>query len=180
MINILGIKFTWKMVLLGFTLAPFMTFIEKYLFSDWEFLGWVFLFVFLDTLTGVWKAIKRKDLNSKSFGGVVIKIIVFSIFLIVIHALKDFTVGGKSSGWFDWVDNAAYGTLMVREAISIFENLAIIAPNFFPVKWIDRLRGIENGKIDELASISEDANKIKNTVKDMQNKAAESNTTNKE
>jgi phage-related holin len=148
MIKILGIKFYWKIVLLGISFGPILNIIEKYFFNDWEFAIWISLLVGLDTFTGMWKAFRKKELSSKGYGQVITKIIIYGIFLIVCHALQNFTIGKTNSGWFGWIDNIAFGTLMVREAISIFENLAIISPTVFPTKWIDKLKQIQDDKID--------------------------------
>jgi len=142
--NFFGVKFSWKLILLGLGFSPLLQFINKYIFSDWQFIIWVFLLVALDTFTGVWKAWKTKTISSKSFAQVISKLTVYGIFLIVLHALGNFTVNKISNTWFGWVDNIGFSTIMIREAISIFENLAIISPDVFPKKILTRLHAIDD------------------------------------
>lgn len=141
--KIIYTTFTLTNIFLGITLAPIIQIIEKYLYKDWSFLIWLFILIGIDTTTGIWKAYKKKEISSKSFGQVITKTIIYGIFLIVIHALQNYTINNVSNTIFDWVASIAMGTLIVREAISIFENLASIAPNMFPVEWIVKLKGID-------------------------------------
>lgn len=147
MLNIFGIKFTWKMVLLGISLSPIFMFIQKYIYNDWEFLKWLFLLIALDTFTGVWKSYKAMEISSKGFSQVITKVTIYSIFLIVIHILQYFTVDKQINSLFGWLNDVAYSTLIIRESISIFENLAVIEPKLFPIKILEKLKAFENDKM---------------------------------
>lgn len=140
MFKLLGVQFYWKGILIGISLTPIFQYIKKYIFNDWEFLNWIFILIILDSFTGIWKAWKQKEVSSKGFAQVIKKIMIYCIFLIVVHILEFFTVKSKMNSVFGWIDNLAYSTLIVREAISIFENLAIIAPNIFPIKILEKLK----------------------------------------
>lgn len=140
MIKLIGKMFSWKLVLLGSLFTPIFTYIQKYLFNDWEFLNWIFILIILDTFTGTWRAFNDKELSSRNFAQVIKKVIIYCVFLIVIHVLEFFTVKSEINAVFGWIDTLAYSTLIVREAISVFENLAAIAPNMFPIKILERLK----------------------------------------
>jgi len=144
MLKILGIKFTWHNIILGISLSPIFTFIQKYLYNDWEFLIWLLILVTIDTMTGVWKSYKQKQISSKGFSQVITKITVYGIFLIVVHILQYFTIDNKTTEIFNWLDNVAFSTLLAREAISIFENLAMIEPRLIPKKILIRLKAFDD------------------------------------
>lgn len=147
MLHTLGVKFPLKLILAGISLSGIMKFVEsftnKYIFTDWQFLIWLFILIFLDTFTGAWSAIVKKEFGNEGWFKVVKKIILYGICLIVTHDLTSFTVAGKSMLVFSWLDDAIYSTLIIREAISIFEHIAIIAPGIFPAWILERLKKIE-------------------------------------
>lgn len=109
--------------------------VEKYLFNDWQFLGALFVLIVLDTLLGIWKNLKTKSLSSRGFAGFFEKMALYASFLIVTHVLITFTVEGQSIVVFAWIDNVFYSAIMVREAISILENIGAIKPDLIP-SWI--------------------------------------------
>lgn len=119
---------------------------DKYVFSDWEFLPFIVIIVVLDTITGMWKSFKRSDFSSYSFGGFMTKVILYAIYLFVIHNLSNFSPKESVQALFEWVEQLGYAAIIVREAISVIENIGAISPNLLP-KWIlKRLRHFdENG-----------------------------------
>lgn len=120
--------------------APAMNIIEKYIFSDWEFLIFLFILVALDTITGIWKHYKLQTISSSGFSGFFTKVIVYCLFLIVIHILGNFTDNKISLAALEWVEQVAYGALIVRESISIIENLGVIHPGLIPASVLKRLK----------------------------------------
>lgn len=119
-------------------ISIFLTFtkiIETYLFSDYEFLIWLFILICLDTLTGMIYAWKEKTFSSFGFSKVIIKVLLYAIALIVVNVLQKFTIGGSHVPVFDWIDYFLLTAMILREAISIFENIARIEPTLLP-KWI--------------------------------------------
>lgn len=128
--------------------------VEKYLFNDWQFLSALFVLVMLDTVLGIWKNLKTKSLSSRGFAGFFEKIGLYASFLIVTHILVNFKINDKSIGVFEWIDNVFYSAIMVREAISILENIGAIKPDLIP-KWIlVYLRKFdETGKLSDLKNV---------------------------
>jgi phage-related holin len=120
--------------------APALSIIEKYLFSDWEFLIFLFILVGLDTVTGIWKHYKLKTISSSGFSGFFTKVIVYCVFLIVVHVMGNFTDNKIALAALDWVEQVAYGSLIVRESISIIENLGVIHPGLIPTAILKRLK----------------------------------------
>lgn len=124
---------------------------EKYLFSDWQFLVFLMVLIGIDTATGFWKHWKLNSVSSKGFAAFFQKVIVYAVFLILTHGLKNFTVAGAVNGLFSWVDNLFYAAIMVREAISIIENLGVIRPGLLPNWILAKLKSFdETGKTQDL------------------------------
>lgn len=134
-LNHTRMKFILAYLAAGWTLAPLISWFEKYIFSDWEFLIFLGVIVAVDTLLGVVKALYLREFSSKGFGMLLRKILVYAGALVATSALVRFTVDGAPQGAFRFFDNVVFSAIMVREAISIFENIAEIDPDAMP-KWI--------------------------------------------
>jgi toxin secretion/phage lysis holin len=89
----------------------------------------------IDTMLGIWKAWKYSVLSSSRFGGMIIKSVLYAFFLIVVHNLTNFSTNELTKSLFLWVEELCYAALLVREAISIVENIGAIKPDLLP-KWI--------------------------------------------
>lgn len=134
---------------IGAIATPGFMALEHYVFNDWEFLAFLCLLIVLDTVTGVWKSIKYHRISSSAFGRLFEKIVVYGIALIVIHALTTFPKSDTAKAVFGWVEHLGYAAFMVREGISIFENLGAIRPQLIPPFILKRLRNFnETGQFD--------------------------------
>lgn len=108
---------------------------NKYIFSDWEFLPFFIVLIVVDTITGVWKSLIKRNFNSYTFGGVFSKAILYAFFLVVVHNLSNFSNKESVILGLSWVEQACYAAMIIREAVSIIENIGAIKPNLLP-KWI--------------------------------------------
>lgn len=135
----------WKPALIGGALlaAP-VHYVEKYLFSDWQFIGSLMVLVVLDTLTGIWKHWTHNTISSKGFGQFCKKLILYGCVLIVTHTLISFRVQGEPNVIFSWIDTIVYSAIIVREALSIFENVAAIYPDLLPAWLLKKLRDFDS------------------------------------
>jgi len=125
---------------MGWALAPIIQFINKYVFSDWEFLKFLFVICSVDTILGFLKAMKYREVSSKGFAMVFKKIMVYTSVLIVTHVLMNFTINNKGLILFGWFDSVIFSAIVVREAISIFENIASIDPTLIPASILKYLK----------------------------------------
>jgi len=117
---------------------------EKYLFSDWDFLYFLCIIVAIDTFFGVWKHYKLRTLSSKGFADFFTKIIVYFGFLVVCNIMVHYTISGQQNMYFGWFDDLAYSAIVVREAISIIENIGAINNNLLPPWILKRLRQFDS------------------------------------
>lgn len=115
--------------------ATIKTFVDQYLFCDWVFFIYLSILVWTDLGLGVWKHYKLETISSKGFGRAIEKFILYGIVLILAHVLSRYTVNGERNVMFLWMPNVLYGILVVKETISIFENIGVISPNLIP-KWL--------------------------------------------
>jgi phage-related holin len=123
---------TTKVVIMAMTSwAAISAIFNKYIFADWDFGFVLALFVLLDTSTGIWKAWKLKRVSSHKLGGVFTKIVLYAVVLMVVHGLTNFSGGDRLL----WVKDGVYLGLLVREGLSILENVSRINPNLVP-KWL--------------------------------------------
>ncbi|WPV66272.1 phage holin family protein [Chitinophaga sp. LS1] len=137
-------------LLVGWFTAPVVGWIEKYIYSDWEFLKFLFVIVSVDTFLGLVKAVVQRKVSSKGFGMVLKKIIIYTSALITTSALTKFTVAGAPQVAFSFLGNVVFSAIMVREAISIFENIAEIDPGVLPgwiLKYLQKFDSLTGQKL---------------------------------
>lgn len=134
---------------LSLAASPIFALVEKYLWSDWEFIKFLAVIVLIDTVTGIIKHYRLKSISSNGFGRFFVKVIVYFLFLVVVHNLTHYTTDGELDGLFGWLDSLAYAAVMCREAISIFENLGVIYPGIIPQWIMQRLKAFDKtGKLE--------------------------------
>jgi toxin secretion/phage lysis holin len=127
-------------------IAPILEAFGKFVFDDWQFLIFLAVMVSLDTVTGVVKAWKRGEVSSNGFTGVILKVFVYGVFVIVLHVLSSFSDKDLVRAAFDWVGTFGYAAVIVRESISIIENLGAIKSGLIPAWILKRLKDFdENG-----------------------------------
>lgn len=147
-----------SLILLSTFLGVLKAITEKYLFSDWQFLIALFVLILLDTILGIWKNLKTKSLSSRGFAGFFEKMGLYASFLIVTHVLITFTINGKPISVFGWIDSVFYSAIMVREAISILENIGAIKPDLIPAWILAYLKKFDaSGKLSDLQNPEPDA-----------------------
>lgn len=118
----------------------FMVDIMKYIFQDWEFAKWICLAVLIDTLCSMVKHWIQKDFNSEDFWhGFAKKIFVYIILMITSNLLVNYTVNGNIIGTTQWIGEYLCIMMLIREAISIFENVNGIMP-VVPSSILKRLK----------------------------------------
>ena len=140
-------KWTVPIIASIFTL-PISEFFSRYIFDDWRFLVFLVILIALDTLTGVLKAWKRKAISSDGFIGVILKTFVYAVFVIVLHILESFSEEEAIKTAFSWVGTLGYSAVIVRESISIIENLGVIYPTAIPTWILAKLKGFDStGKL---------------------------------
>jgi len=123
-----------------FVITPLFAFTEKYLFADWEFLKWLTVFIMLDLVTGVAKAIKNKQaVTSYGIRRTVVKTLQYGVFLIVVHGLDSFEVKGEKTEIFGWIVTGAYSFLMGVEGKSILENIVVLDDRFDVKHFIEKI-----------------------------------------
>ena len=125
--------------MIALPITPFIELFEKYVFGDWEFVKYLVVLVVIDTILGFSKHYIKHDISSKAYGMIAKKIVSYSIVMIVAHVVATFRVGGEQIESLLWFRYFACSALMVREAISIIENLEVISPGFIPKSIVRRL-----------------------------------------
>lgn len=129
-----------KIWLFTFVLTPIFTFTQKYLFADWEFLKYLTVFMMLDLVTGIAKALKKKQaVTSYGLRRTVVKALQYGVFLIVVHGLDTFEVKGESVDIFGWIVTGAYSFLMAVEGKSILENVVEFDDRFDIASFIEKI-----------------------------------------
>lgn len=136
------------LLILGWTVAPVTEFFGTYVYNDWQFVTFLFILVIIDTLLGIVAAWNNRTFSAKGFGKFIQKVLIYSSFLVVTHVLTHFTIEGKQNTLFTWIDSVCYSSIVVRECISIFENMALINPKLMPTWLLKRFKYFDRtGKI---------------------------------
>ena len=130
--------------MIALPITPFIELFEKYVFGDWEFVKYLVVLVVIDTILGFSKHYIKHDISSKAYGMIAKKIVSYSIVMIVAHVVATFRVGGEQIESLVWFRYFACSALMVREAISIIENLEVISPGFIPKSIVRRLSELDS------------------------------------
>jgi phage-related holin len=116
-------------------LCYWMHFTEKYVFADWQFLNFFVVLVTIDTVLGWYKACKGGSFSIKLLHMLIQKIIIYICFLVLVHIVSHFTIEGEKNSFFTWFNSFAYSAIIVRESISVLENMGAIRPGLIP-SWI--------------------------------------------
>lgn len=112
----------------------------KYIYTDWEFAKWIGVAIILDTILGFAKHLIHKDSNSDDFwAGFCKKICAYIALMILSNVLTNFRVNGSIIGETQWMGSYLCTFMMVREAISVLENINAIV-KILPVGLLKRFR----------------------------------------
>jgi phage-related holin len=142
------------------TMVMIKSFTDKYFYSDWEYGFFLTLLITLDTISGVIRALKEKYFSSRRFGeDLAIKIVLYCIALMTVHIVTNFTINGTHPVFISYVDSLALSGFMLREAISIFENISVIKPSLFPTYILKRLKMFDESGMPISPTIHEKAKK---------------------
>lgn len=117
------------------SITDVLQFFETYVFADWQFLTFFLTLQVMDTVLLFYKAIISKSISGKLFGIVFQKILIYICFLVLVHIMANYTIAGERNTFFGWFTAVAYSAIMVREGISILENIGSIRPDLIP-NWI--------------------------------------------
>lgn len=126
-------------VRLALLLTPVLLFIERYLFNDWHFLGSLCVLIMVDTIFGVQRNWVAHSISSRAFSRLFTKASIYLGLLVMTHQLTTYQVHGEVNGVFGWFDTFIYSCMMAREAVSILEHMACIAPQLVPKGLLKRL-----------------------------------------
>lgn len=118
-----------------------------YVYRDWEFAKWIVVAVTVDTVVSLVKHWITKDLSSEEFWVKFSKkIFVYICLLILSNLLTNYTVNGHVVGSTMWIGEFLCVFMLIREAISILENVNAVMP-IVPVWLLRRLKDFnENGE----------------------------------
>ena len=128
----------------------------NYIYQDWEFARWVAVAVAVDTVAGLVKHWLHKDISSESFWRKFCrKILVYLLLLITSNVLTHYTVQGHTVGATQWVGEYLCVFMLIREGISVLENVNAIVP-IVPAWLLRRLKDFNekgeyvNGKNEDV------------------------------
>ncbi|MCA8830183.1 phage holin family protein [Hymenobacter pini] len=100
---------------------------QKYVFADWNFIGYLLVVFVVDTALGVWLSMKRRRHHSRQFRGMFEKFIQYGAVLIMVHVLCEFTVDGQKNSILNMLvphfKAVMYLAVLWAEVKSIDENL---------------------------------------------------------
>ena len=130
--------------------SGFFEILQKYLIGDVEFIKYIVVLVGLDTILGFIKHLMHKDANSKDFfNEFAKKIFIYLALIILATVLYNVTANGSHVVPIEWISTFIYSMMIIREAVSIVENIQAIYP-IFPAAIVKRLKDFrDNGEYIE-------------------------------
>jgi hypothetical protein len=128
----------------GWLLAPVVRFAERFLWSDWEFAGFLGVMVAVDTAAGLLVAWRQSRISRELLDDLFIKLFAYGATLITIHTLSHHTVEGQPNSILGTIvpyfDAVVYAAILVREALSLNEHLLKLGHPLLPPFLLRRLR----------------------------------------
>ena len=109
---------------------------------SWKLFTGVVVLLMIDTVLGMWKHWHLKTFSSSGFSKLLGKVVIYWAFF----KMADIVARVQMLGW---TGDFMVSALLIREAISITENMAILRPELI-LNWIlKRLKDFdEDGKVD--------------------------------
>lgn len=123
-------------------LTVFRELFTKYVFNDWEFVGFLFVLIAADTFFATLKVIRTegwRGLSFKESERFLIKCFLYFGVLVLAHVLGNFTIHGKPFRYYTWIDTFLYSYMVGKEALSVAKNINSVKPDWVPAWVIERL-----------------------------------------
>lgn len=118
---------SFKLISIG---TPFLLFVEKYIFSDWDYLIGFMLLVGLNTVTGSIAAAIAKEFSTKLFYKKLgLKIFGITIVLAGVGILKKLKIDGDENYLSDIIDAGIYSLMGGLEFLKMLKNAYRIYPH---------------------------------------------------
>jgi phage-related holin len=119
-------------VVIALPITTFFSLFEKYLYNDWKVMTSISIFVLMDTFLGVYKSWKYKCLSSRYFSKFFEKVIAYFFLLIISHHIGNYSINDYAEPILNTLAGSLSLGILIREAISIIENIEIIRPGTVP------------------------------------------------
>jgi hypothetical protein len=131
-------------------------YVRTFVFQDWIFVAHLLVIIFLDTVLGVWVALKKRNFSSVGFGRLFSKLFVYLVLLIATHNATHFFKSQGVDFLIKMFDSTVYAAIVVREYISLLEKIVILGV-WTPPEWIFKKMKIwyEEGKTEKNESEKE-------------------------
>lgn len=126
--------------LLAGVLAPIIPYFERYVFNDWDFLGFLTSVLVVDTITGVIKHAQKHTLSLNGFMRLFIKMTVVLGALIVTHATAHFDP--ENTEFAIYTETVGHAAVMIYISLSALRNIHELSGGKLPVDWL--MRRFEN------------------------------------
>lgn len=129
---------------IGTVIGSIGSLVEIYLLAEYKLFINIFILVIIDTILGVIVAYKNKVISSSGFSKILTKLFVY---ILLIIAVNQGHINNPNSGIMAlmlWVDNIVYGSILVREILSILEKASKLGIITIPAKLKERLAIFED------------------------------------
>jgi phage-related holin len=125
---------------------------NKYVLSDWNYVGYLITLIVLDTLTGLYAAWRTSWIVSFRLRAICEKIWYYFVALVVVHVVSAHQVDGEINKFFELAvpmfKGFMYFALIFAEVLSIDENADKVGRAFLPKALRKKIKTIkETGEI---------------------------------
>lgn len=115
------------LLILSPLLAKVLAVFEKYVFNDWQALGFLMVVFLLDTALGMARSFKQGRFHSRGMRQMLVKLREYAIGIIIAHVFCSLEVDGSKLPWAQYmamgVKGIIYTFILLIETKSIDENL---------------------------------------------------------
>lgn len=123
-------------------LTIFRELFAKYIFNDWQFVGFLFVLIVSDTFFATLRVIRTEGWRALSFKEserMLIKCFLYFGVLVLAHVLGNFMIHGKPFTFFTWVEYFLCSYMIAKEGFSVAKNINSVSPGTVPTSLIERL-----------------------------------------
>lgn len=118
-----------------FTLDDLKGVVQRYLYSDWEFLIWLLVMVSLNIVLHTWALLKANKLSRIVLDEPLRKVLLYMSVLIACNVMSRYTIHGEPNNSFSWLPQVVYLAIMGAELIEFLSNLQGVSKR----QWVREL-----------------------------------------
>lgn len=137
-------------LMLAIPVATVFEIIKLYVYDDFKFLTSLGMLVVIDSALGMWNAWSKHSFSSRGFSQIISKTALYVAALLTVSIIAKSAANEELKPIIQWMSGVLNISLLTREGISIFENIALINPDLIPKSILKRLQAFDTETAEPL------------------------------